>query len=319
MKKMKITKEFLEKVLKLRNVRECGDDFMASCPFENILHADGEDSHPSFGIHKEEGIWHCFACGKEGNLVSLVSQVLSKSYEDAQKVINSYFYKGMNIDKIISKTENLIKEFYNGNNDNKYLDKISLPDEYTNILPEKVLNFFESRGIKLEVLKKFEIGFCRDGIYKNRIIFPIFLGGKQVSFVSRKISDNENEMKYLNPKNFQKYVYNLCYNMDKAFLVEGPLDVLKLYSLGLKNVCALFGDDITYFQIRLLITHGVKKVCLMLDGDDAGKNAIKRIISKIKQFFSVSIIYLSDGKDPCDIKNRKELMELLETEVGNES
>jgi len=315
---MKITREFLEKVLKLRNVRDCGDNFMASCPFES-QHSDGKDSNPSFGIHKESGLWYCFACGEKGSLVSLVSCILGKSTRVATEVIEGYFSRGVDVEKLEKKIRSF-EEMLNGSNKEENVDsECLLPQGYTKDLPVDVLNFFNCRGISKEVLEKFEVGFCREGKYKNMIIFPIFLGGSLNGFIARVIGEDIVEKKYQFPKNLKKALYNLFPIRGLIYLVEGPLDALKLYTLGLKNACALLGSSISYFQIRLLIKHKVKEVIIMLDGDETGRKASNIVAKMIKPFFlRVSILNLPDGMDPCDISGRVELKKLLKNVVDFE-
>jgi len=47
-----------------QDIRERGVNAMVLCPFHD------EDT-PSFSIHLEEGVWHCFGCGRKGNLEQL--------------------------------------------------------------------------------------------------------------------------------------------------------------------------------------------------------------------------------------------------------
>jgi len=304
---MRITREFLENVLKLKNVRDCGDNFMASCPFE-FLHTDGKDSNPSFGIHKESGLWHCFACGEKGGLTNLVSRVLDKPPLVAAEIINGYFSQKVDIEKLARK----IKSFEEALNTENIKTTNLLPQGYTKNLPKNVINFFQNRGISKGVLEEFEVGFCSEGVYKDMIIFPVFVNNFLTGFVARVVGENVVGKKYLLPKGFRKALYNLSPIEGCVYLVEGPLDVLKLYTLGLRNACALFGSSIDYFQVRLLIKHGVREVVVMLDGDVVGRNATKKVVELIKPFFSkVSILNLPDGLDPCDISERTVLRMLL--------
>lgn len=47
-----------------QEVKERSINAMLHCPFH-------EDRTPSFSIHLEEGVWHCFSCSRVGNLESL--------------------------------------------------------------------------------------------------------------------------------------------------------------------------------------------------------------------------------------------------------
>ena len=113
----------------------------------------------------------------------------------------------------------------------------------------------------------------------------------------------------------------MIFNLDKAkacradtnevIIVEGYMDVVSVYSTGIKNVIANSGTALTDRQINI-IWKFFSNPTICLDGDQSGQNAALRIAEKLfplinednKIFFSI----MPDGNDPDEYikKNGKE-------------
>ena len=52
-----------------------------SCPFH-------DDKNPSFSISRDGKLWHCFSCGKGGDIIRLVEEVKRCGFEDALRWLN---------------------------------------------------------------------------------------------------------------------------------------------------------------------------------------------------------------------------------------
>ena len=111
-------------------------------------------------------------------------------------------------------------------------------------------------------------------------MFPLHnLEGKVVGY-SGRIYDSQSDSKYINTKEtkiFKKgemlYNYHRAKDSirqkDEVIIVEGFLDVIRLYTVGIKNVVAMMGTAVTTKQAHL-IKRLSKNVILMFDGDGAG-------------------------------------------------
>lgn len=120
-------------------------------------------------------------------------------------------------------------------------------------------------------------------MYYNRIMFPLWnLNGQVVGF-SGRIYDTNDSSKYINTKEtdiFKKgeLLYNFHRAKDEArrvdtiIIVEGFMDVIRAYTVGIKNVVATMGTAVTKNQ-ALLIKRMAKNVVLCFDGDSAGGKA----------------------------------------------
>ena len=164
--------------------------------------------------------------------------------------------------------------------------------------------------------------------FNSRIIFPVNnITGETVAFGGRIIRDGK-LAKYINSPETEFYKKgNMIFNLDKAkdlrsetdevLIVEGYMDVVSVYSNGIKNVIANSGTALTERQINLIWKFYHNPI-ICLDGDESGQKAALRIAEKLfplineqnKIYFSI----MPEGKDPDDYvkQNGKEgLTDLL--------
>ncbi len=164
--------------------------------------------------------------------------------------------------------------------------------------------------------------------FNSRIIFPVNnIGGDTIAFGGRVIREGK-LAKYINSPETEFYKKgNMIFNLDKAkdlrsttdevLIVEGYMDVVSVYSSGIKNVIANSGTALTDRQISLIWKFFSQPI-ICLDGDESGQRAALRIAEKLlplideknKIFFST----MPEGKDPDDFikQNGKEgLLSLL--------
>jgi len=155
--------------------------------------------------------------------------------------------------------------------------------------------------------------------FNSRIIFPVNnITGDTIAFGGRIIREGK-LAKYINSPETEFYKKgNMIFNLDKAkdsrsetdevLIVEGYMDVVSVYSSGIKNVIANSGTALTERQINLIWKFFSNPI-ICLDGDDSGQKAALRIAEKLfplineknKIFFSI----MPDGTDPDDYIKKK--------------
>ena len=148
--------------------------------------------------------------------------------------------------------------------------------------------------------------------FKNRVMIPIAdLYGHIVAFGGRILdeADSLKAPKYLNSPetpifNKGKLLFGLnkaaqeIRKQDYAIIVEGYMDVISVYSAGIKNVVASLGTAFTEEQSKLL-TRYTRKIYFCYDSDEAGQKATIRALPIIlKTGAEVKVIIIPDGKDP---------------------
>ena len=150
--------------------------------------------------------------------------------------------------------------------------------------------------------------------FNSRVIFPVNnITGDTIALGGRIIRESK-LAKYINSPETEFYKKgNMIFNLDKAkdsrsktdqvLIVEGYMDVVSVYSSGIKNVIANSGTALTERQITLIWKFFSNPI-ICLDGDESGQKAALRIAEKLfplinetnKIYFSI----IPQGKDPDD-------------------
>lgn len=181
-----------------------------------------------------------------------------------------------------------------------------------------LLTKYISEDILINLNLAFKKQIEQDGINKqilfgilseHNLIMPYYdIYGNIISIVGRSLHEKEilqknNISKYKNTK-FEKSLNlfglnvakNYIIEKDKVIIVEGQFDCITCHKHGYKNVVALGGVNLTKFQIHLLLRF-TKNIILMLDNDDPGKNASKKIINRYYDIANISSFNWDNKKE----------------------
>ncbi|MEX2181669.1 MAG: DNA primase [Gemmatimonadaceae bacterium] len=144
--------------------------------------------------------------------------------------------------------------------------------------------------------------------FRDRLIFPIVdQGGHTVGFGGRLLGPGE--PKYLNSAESEIFSKGrLLYNLssarhpirreERALVVEGYFDALRLVDAGIEHVVAPMGTALTDAQAELL-TRFTKQVVLLYDSDAAGQKATFRAADVLlAKGLEVRVVTLPEGEDP---------------------
>ena len=184
--------------------------------------------------------------------------------------------------------------------------------ELKNLSPDHL--FFADRRITPEAVKLFGLGFCSRGLMKDRIVFPIHRhDGKLIGYTGRTVNEVTAENpKWLLPPGLvkPKVLFNLhriAGKFDTVIIVEGPLDLVAVRQAGFPNVVALLGkeliedDSLSYDQLRL-VAQNFSRAVLLLDGDEDGQEAARKIAGRLAPLAWVRIAVLPPDQDPGDVE-----------------
>lgn len=306
-----------------------GKNYFGKCPFH-------DDHSPSMSVSKEKQIYTCFSCGATGNVFKFVMDYEHVSFKESFNIIARK--AGLNYHVHIKekpKANHKLYEIYdlsakiyqnnintaNGKEAKEYLKNRDLSEEairefgiglattksdvLVSVLRSK--NFSEKELLQSGVVIKNERGL--HDIYYNRIMFPIWDVSGQVVGFSGRVFHGEENYKYINTKETEIFKKGeLLYNYHRAkdfarekntvIIMEGQLDVIRAYSVGIKNVIGTMGTAITK-QHALLIKRLAKNVILCFDGDDAGAKATNACIDELEKVEIVpQVVRLEDKMDP---------------------
>jgi DNA primase len=238
---------------------------------------------------KKENPWHCWVCEAKGKTIkSLFKSVKAPANKVAE--LNMIVVPGKREIKQYDEVLALPKEFIS-------LSNITSLDKVTALEAKRALKFLKKRGITQEDIIKYNIGFCNDGPYKDRVIIPSYDETTSLNyFIARAFIDGPT--KYKNPPTDAKSAigWELYINWDAPIiLVEGIFDALTVK----RNVIPLFGKLIHEKLMKKLVRSSVNRIYIALD-PDAIKNALKHaemLMSYGKEVFLVEL----DGKDANEI------------------
>lgn len=313
-----------------------GSNYWGICPFH-------QDTNPSMCVSEEKQIFTCFVCHKTGNCYEFVKEYEHLSFVEAVKKIadmanikldvnikSREVLANSNLYKIYEDTQKIYQ-----NNINNALGKEAREYLYNRGINDDIIKEFgiglslKTRDVLVKsfVNKKYEIKDLLESglviknqyglvdIYTNRIMFPLWdLNGRIVGY-SGRIYMGEDASKYINSKEspiFKKgeLLYNyhrskeICRNTNTVIVMEGFMDIIASYKVGVLNTVAMMGTAVTRYQANL-IKRMASNIILLFDGDDAGAKAT---MSSIDEFLSVNvtpkIVRLEDGLDPDEYINK---------------
>lgn len=321
-----------------------GKNYFGVCPFH-------DDHSPSMSVSKEKQIYTCFSCGATGNVFNFLRDYENIGFMDAVKICadmsgiemnyknKNEYNKHQQLYDIYEIAQKLYQNNYNsskGKEAREYLKKRSLSEEVikefqiglslneNNQLVNLLKNKFDEKYLTQSGLIN-ESGTDLYDVYRGRIMFPLYdLTGKIIGYNGRIYGNNTDNSKYINSKEtpiFKKRT--LLYNYHRAkdyvrrnksvIIVEGPMDVIRCYEAGIKNVVAALGTAFGSEQ-AMLIRKLSNNVILCFDGDAAGLKATKSAISELSKLNIIpKIVRLPDNNDPDEyiLKNGKEKFEYL--------
>jgi len=224
------------------------------------------DTHFNGGFSDSSPAYNCWRCGKHYWLEPL-SLILKTTPFEARKIVDSYSFNTANKPVDYERKQNIVlpgcKELTRGE-----------------------FEYLKNRQFNIPYLQK-KYGIRGGGIagdWSYRIIIPVFLEGKLVSWTGRSILDRKtiDELKIPRYKNLsiENSVINpkeILFNVDNCrntyvILVEGPFDVLKM---GDDCVCSL-GTSVTAAQKKFLLSR-FRKVFIAFDNEVSAQQKAKKL------------------------------------------
>jgi 5S rRNA maturation endonuclease (ribonuclease M5) len=176
--------------------------------------------------------------------------------------------------------------------------------------------YLAQREISPATAHTFGVGLYRGpGFLAGRLVIPIHDHcGQLVAYAGRSLTGAP--PKYRFPAGFRKsqVLFNFHRAIhaggNRAILVEGFFDTMKVHQAGHRNVVALMGSTFSRRQSDLLTRH-FQSLTLLLDGDAAGRHAADQIAQSLQSKMPVHRIDLPDGRQP-DQMRPAEIHALLE-------
>ena len=304
-------------------------NYITHCPFH-------DEKTPSFTVSPQKQIYHCFGCGKGGNVITFLQEYEGLNFVEAVERLAEF--NNVNVPRSSNSNRPDHSEIYELNN--------MIADFYFSALKNKkyefVVDYLKQRGVNGETAKKFTIGYAdfdqhdllaklkekfseetilksgnflknEKGIYpfyRKRLMFPIKNhSGNIIGFGGRTIDDSL--PKYLNSKDspfFNKsrelYGFNNAkqdHKSDYFIVTEGYMDVIMLSQHDVNNAVASLGTAFSLAHLQNLFKLK-KKIVFCFDSDEAGLKAAWRSFQfSLNQIFedrTIRFLFLPEGEDP---------------------
>ena len=316
-------------------LKRTGSDYRGPCPFHG-------GTHRNFAVIPKKGMFYCFVCHEAGNVFSFCMKKLGMDYPTA--VREAARRAGITIPErgpmgpdpreplyqaVATAADWFARQLHESpeaNNARHYLVSRDVSTETAQVqglgyAPRGTafLDAMKGLGLRQEVLLEAGLLVKRDDgslvpRFRGRLLFPIHdLRGRVVAFSGRILG--EGEPKYLNsPETPVFHKGQLLYNLhtakhamrkaERAILVEGQFDVLRVSLAGLEEVVAPLGTGLTDDQAVLLQRHA-PHVILLYDSDDAGLRATFRAGDVLlRHKLRVSVATMPEGEDPDTLVRR---------------
>ena len=245
-----------------------GTQWRGPCP---IHHGDNTSS---FVITPDRG-YHCFACGSGGGMATLLRVLGDDIAADAME-----------------STTQLRRD-----------DPPVLPPPAPLVPLDASHPYFRERGIHEATARYFGMGYRSAPPLGKRIVAPIHdLTGRLAGHVGRAV-DERVEPRYC----FQRGVRRseLLFNLHRVIqmraetviVTEGIFDTLAVFQIGIPNVVATLGCEVTANQRALLSRF--RRLLVLFDDDDAGTAAAKKLE---EEFGRAAVVLQLPKSDPASIK-----------------
>ena len=297
-------------------LKQSGQNWKGVCPFHS-------EKTPSFMVHREKQIWHCFGCNSGGDIFEFVKKIENIEFPEALE--------------ILARKAGIELKQYDKQESGQKTRALEIINEADNYFHEQLLKsnnasvareYLQGRGIDIEIAKTFHLGFAPDawenlskylidkgykaaelvsiGLavqhsrgsvydkFRDRIMFPIQdIHGRTIGFGGRLLKNKTEEPKYMNSP--QSLVYNksfVLYNLNRAKTAIKEKGYVVLVE-GYMDVIGCFQAGVTNVvstsgtalttEQIKILKRYVNEVRLAFDADLAGQSAAERGIDLVLQ------------------------------------
>ncbi|UCG86138.1 MAG: DNA primase [Gemmatimonadota bacterium] len=316
-------------------LKRTGSDYRGPCPFHG-------GKHRNFAVIPKKQMFYCFVCHEAGDVFTFFMKRLGLEYPAAVRAVAQRV--GISIpdrptggpdprEPLFSAvavaadwcTRRLLTAD-DAEAARKYLAQRGIDPERAGLLGlgyspkgDEFLAAMDTLGVAQHVLLDAGLAVKREDEtlrprFWGRLLFPIHdIRGRIVGFGGRVLGAGE--PKYLNSPESQVFHKGaLLYNLhnakqairreERAIVVEGYFDVLRLVEVGIEEVIAPLGTSLTEDQARLLKRY-TKNVVLVYDSDSAGLRATFRAADELlRAGLRVTVATLPEGEDPDTVAVR---------------
>jgi DNA primase len=263
------------------------------CSYD-IKGLDYGDGKGNLEVNYKYNVYKCWSCAETNDTHGSIYKLIKK-YGNKKQL----------------KNYQLLRPEENDDHTRKLYKQIKLPTEFIsfkNVSPglkltpyfKQAWSYIKKRNITDEMIERYNIGFCYNGPYENRIIIPSYDEEKNINFFIARSYLNKTKLKYKNPEVqkeiiiFNEYLINWD---ETIYIVEGAFD-----SIFIPNSIPMLGKFMSEHLFKKLYDTA-KKIVIVLDPDAYGDQ--ERLYHKLncgKLMGKVWSIKLEGDKDIADLR-----------------
>ena len=254
-------------------------------------------------VNLETQYWHCWVCNSKGRSIQSLLKRLHVDYSQINVIIGIYGDQPTSTKKDVEEKVQL-----------------RLPSEFKSLLqnPKSInpiynqaLAYIKRRGISMDEVSKYNIGYCEDGLYGGRIIIPSYDEDNELNYFIARTFYEDVGMKYKNPPvSRDVIVFDNQINWNEPItLVEGVFDSFSVK----RNAIPMLSKFLLSKLKTKILEKGVKEINLLMDSD-AVEDSTKHTEYFIKNGIKVKNIIPQGESDAADMGFDKVNKLLKETE-----
>ena len=319
-------------------LKKTGGSYVGLCPFHS-------EKTPSFSVSPARQFFHCFGCGKGGDIFTFIRDYENLTYPEAIEELAGR--AGVTLPKDTGREASAGEK----KRQRIFLANREAARYYYYLLRSPAgtagMDYLKKRALSEETLHHFGLGFApgsRDNLVRylrekgfsdaeireaslaafdeergardlfwNRVIFPVQdVSGRVIGFGGRVLG--EGEPKYLNSRETAifdkgKNLYGLNFarkaRKNRLILCEGYMDVIAMHQAGFTEAVASLGTAFTSSQAAVLRRY-TENVYLAYDSDGPGVKAALRAAQILRDAgITGKVISLSPCKDPDEFIRTK--------------
>ena len=289
-------------------VNQRNSELLGLCPM-HLERTGRPDSHPSWSMNSETGVHHCFSCGYRGTLLTLVAEIKEFNtqwgrldFDQAKEWLRSNIEVNFDL---------LAKQLEEAKNSYVPIQRpIEMSEARLAVFVEPPQWALEARDLTAEACAKHSVLWDAQ---PQGWITPI------------RNADNNKLMGWQEKGQVNRYFRNRPTGVQKSktlfgldvwsggtmIIVESPLDVVKLSSLGIDGGVSTFGASISQDQVDLM--RKADKLIIAFDNpkiDAAGMKASKDMLERSKKEGLECFFFQYDGdvKDIGDMTKEQAII-----------
>jgi hypothetical protein len=243
-----------------------GGQYQFNCPICSAEKGVRTDNKYNLEVNLDKNVYNCWSCtDNHGSIKKLVKLWGNKDQKKRLKILLPDEVTTISDDKF-EKLDGLPKEY------------IYLGSNYKSSLKEKAITYLKNRGLGLEFIEKFKLGFAEKGKYSGRIILPSYDENGNINFFTTRTFTSQTP-KYLNPKvEKSDIIFNehLLSWYSTIYFVEGPFDHLVVPN-SIPGLGKIMSDDI----FKKVSDSACADLVILQDGD-AWKDSVE-LYKKLNQ------------------------------------